>query len=108
MPLKQTTNLGVRSSNLFGRASNSLILNQDFCAIFPLLTSELFGAAPGQHASWIDNVEAFSATVMDTFDLGIDALDYWRLCDELTVIQAALLLVGCSTTSNECLSTARL
>jgi hypothetical protein len=36
--VSQTTNLGVRSSNLFGRASNSLILIQNFCAIFSLLT----------------------------------------------------------------------
>ena len=25
----------------------------------------------------------------------MDALDYWRLCDELSVIQAALLVAGC-------------
>ena len=24
----------------------------------------------------------------------MDALDYWRLCDELSVVQAALLIVG--------------
>jgi hypothetical protein len=45
----QTTNLGVRSSNLFGRASNSLILIQNFCAIFILLTPTYSRAAPGQH-----------------------------------------------------------
>jgi hypothetical protein len=45
----QTTNLGVRSSNLFGRASNSLILIQNFCAIFQPLTKEIAGAALGQH-----------------------------------------------------------
>ena len=43
----QTTNLGVRSSNLFGRAINSLILIQNFCAIFCLLTAGSFRAAPG-------------------------------------------------------------
>ncbi len=25
-----------------------------------------------------------------------DSLDYWRLCEELTVVQAALLVVGCN------------
>src|SRR5688500_9237203 len=49
-PRHQTTNLGVRSSNLFGRAINSLILIQNFCAIFWSLTIKLLGAAPGQHA----------------------------------------------------------
>jgi hypothetical protein len=41
----QTTNLGVRSSNLFGRANNSLILIQKFCAIFSVLTT----LSAGQH-----------------------------------------------------------
>jgi hypothetical protein len=45
----QTTNLGVRSSNLFGRANNILILIQNFCAIFGPLTLGFSGAAPGQH-----------------------------------------------------------
>jgi len=47
--VSQTTNLGVRSSNLFGRASNLLILIQNLCPILCLLTSRPFGAAPGQH-----------------------------------------------------------
>ena len=25
----------------------------------------------------------------------MDGFDYWRLCDELTVVQAALLIAGC-------------
>lgn len=25
----------------------------------------------------------------------MEGLDYWRLCDELSVLQAALLVVGC-------------
>ena len=41
----QTTNLGVRSSNLFGRANNPLILIQNFCATFCPLTKP----ARGQH-----------------------------------------------------------
>ena len=35
--VSQTTNLGVSGSNPFGRASNLLILIQNFCAIFYLL-----------------------------------------------------------------------
>jgi hypothetical protein len=31
---------------------------------------------------------------MDNLDWKTDALDYWRLCDELSVVQAALLVVG--------------
>jgi hypothetical protein len=31
----------------------------------------------------------------------MEALDYWRLCDELNVIQAALLVVGCDPSGNE-------
>jgi hypothetical protein len=31
---------------------------------------------------------------MDAFRSEMDALDYWRLCDELSVVQAALLIVG--------------
>jgi len=46
--MAKTTNLGVRSSNLFGRASNVLISNSNFCAIFSLLTFA-FRAAPGRH-----------------------------------------------------------
>ena len=38
-----TTNLGVRSSNLFGRASNVLIVIQIFCAFFRLLTEFVSG-----------------------------------------------------------------
>jgi hypothetical protein len=49
----QSTNLGVRSSNLFGRASNSLILIQNLCAVFTLLTGAMGGAAPGQHRSFV-------------------------------------------------------
>jgi hypothetical protein len=30
----------------------------------------------------------------DDFGPSIDGLDYWRLCDELSVVQAALLIVG--------------
>src|SRR5262249_49608517 len=30
----------------------------------------------------------------DDFGPPIDPLDYWRLCDELSVVQAALLIVG--------------
>ncbi|WP_156898264.1 hypothetical protein [Methylocapsa acidiphila] len=30
----------------------------------------------------------------------MDGLDYWRLCDELSVIQAALLIAGCEPTSD--------
>jgi hypothetical protein len=30
----------------------------------------------------------------DDFGPSIDDLDYWRLCDELSVVQAALLIVG--------------
>ena len=30
----------------------------------------------------------------DDFGPPIDPLDYWRLCDELSVVQAALLVVG--------------
>lgn len=26
----------------------------------------------------------------------MDSLDYWRICDELNIIQAALLLVECN------------
>jgi hypothetical protein len=47
----QTTNLGVRSSNLFGRANNPLILIQNFCSIFSPLTLRPIEAAPGQHAN---------------------------------------------------------
>jgi hypothetical protein len=28
-------------------------------------------------------------------DVGLDGFDFWRLCDELTVVQAALLIAGC-------------
>jgi hypothetical protein len=31
---------------------------------------------------------------MDDFSSDSDALDYWRLCDEFSVVQAALLIVG--------------
>jgi hypothetical protein len=31
---------------------------------------------------------------------GMDSLDYWRLCDELSVIQAALLTAGCDPSSD--------
>jgi hypothetical protein len=31
----------------------------------------------------------------------MEALDYWRLCDELNVIQAALLVADCDPSSNE-------
>jgi hypothetical protein len=31
----------------------------------------------------------------------MEALDYWRLCDELNVIQAALLVAGCDPSGNE-------
>jgi hypothetical protein len=31
---------------------------------------------------------------MNTLSWETDALDYWRLCDELSVVQAALLIVG--------------
>jgi hypothetical protein len=31
---------------------------------------------------------------MSDFGPAIDRLDYWRLCDELSVVQAALLIVG--------------
>jgi hypothetical protein len=41
----QTTNLGVKSSNLFGRANNYLILIQNLCAISGLLTLDVSGAA---------------------------------------------------------------
>jgi hypothetical protein len=44
-PFNLTTNLGVRSSNLFGRASKLLILCRNLCAIFSLLTLSL----PGLH-----------------------------------------------------------
>jgi hypothetical protein len=30
----------------------------------------------------------------------MEALDYWRLCDELTAIQAALLVTGCDPSSD--------
>ena len=46
---RQTTNLGVRSSKSLRARSNSLILIQNFCAIFLHLTIKLTGAAPGQH-----------------------------------------------------------
>jgi hypothetical protein len=49
--VSQTTNLGVRSSNLFGRASISLILNPNFCAIFALLTEFESGEHRGNTAS---------------------------------------------------------
>ena len=32
----------------------------------------------------------------------MEGLDYWRLCDELSVVQAALLIVGCDPSSNAC------
>src|SRR5262245_55341477 len=44
-PNHQTTNLGVRSSNLFGRAINLMFLLPNFCAIFWLLTTD----GVGQH-----------------------------------------------------------
>ena len=31
----------------------------------------------------------------------MEALDYWRLCDELNIIQAALLIVGCDPGDQE-------
>jgi len=31
----------------------------------------------------------------------MDSLDYWRLCDELSVIQAALLIVGCDPSESQ-------
>ena len=31
---------------------------------------------------------------MTTHGAGLSPIDYWRLCDELTIVQAALLLVG--------------
>jgi hypothetical protein len=30
----------------------------------------------------------------------MDGIDYWRLCDELTVVQAALLIAGCDPSSD--------
>jgi len=30
----------------------------------------------------------------------MDSFDYWRLCDELTVVQAALLIAGCDPSSD--------
>jgi hypothetical protein len=30
----------------------------------------------------------------------MDGFDYWRLCDELTVVQAALLIAGCDPSSD--------
>ena len=30
----------------------------------------------------------------------MEGLDYWRLCDELSVIQAALLIAGCDPSSD--------
>jgi hypothetical protein len=38
---------------------------------------------------------------MDALYPELDALDYWRLCDQLTVIQAALLLIGKDPTDLE-------
>lgn len=32
----------------------------------------------------------------------MEAFDYWRLCDELSVIQAALLIAGCDPSSDAC------
>lgn len=37
----------------------------------------------------------------DDFDEALSSLDYWRLCDELTVIQAALLLSGHDPSSDQ-------
>ncbi|GAC1622245.1 MAG: hypothetical protein NVS9B10_05980 [Nevskia sp.] len=34
-------------------------------------------------------------------EIGLDEMDYWRLCDELTVIQAALLVVGADPAGNQ-------
>ena len=30
----------------------------------------------------------------------MESLDYWRLCDQLSVIQAALLVAGCEPSSD--------
>jgi hypothetical protein len=30
----------------------------------------------------------------------MQGLDYWRLCDELSVVQAALLIAGCDPSSD--------
>tara|TARA_R100001143_G_C3360729_1_gene135376 strand:- start:4054 stop:4716 length:663 start_codon:yes stop_codon:yes gene_type:complete len=37
----------------------------------------------------------------DDFEESLSSLDYWRLCDELTVIQAALLLSGHDPSSDQ-------
>src|SRR5208282_730667 len=34
-------------------------------------------------------------------DFELDGFDYWRLCDELTIIQAALLIAGCDPSGEE-------
>jgi hypothetical protein len=36
----------------------------------------------------------YGYAAMNTLSWETDALDYWRLCDELSVVQAALLIVG--------------
>jgi hypothetical protein len=39
--------------------------------------------------------------VSESSDFGLTSLDYWRLCDELTVVQAALLAAGCDPSDDE-------
>lgn len=36
----------------------------------------------------------FLLVMDDPFEVGLTSLDYWRLCDELTIIQASLLVAG--------------
>ena len=31
----------------------------------------------------------------------MDGLDFWRLCDDFTIVQAALLMVGCDPSEEE-------
>jgi hypothetical protein len=53
----------------------------------------------GYRMNEIADVDGFKK--MDTEDysllneqLRIESMDYWRLCDELSVVQAALLVIG--------------
>ena len=88
--VSQTTNLGVRSSNLFGRASNSLILNPNFCAIFTLLTKLELGKHRGNTRTiWyriLDAMPTFLQPVALPERRFLEEVLYWVAFQRLPII----------------------
>lgn len=67
---------------------------------------QLVFCVSGQYRLASDNVHnsmvSFGSLGRDTAENHMESLDYWRICDELSVHQAALLLVGGDPSQETC------